>query len=110
MNDSYAEGGIVGKNWHWKVLGTVVGLGFGLIVTGCKSAPELTQSQALALIQAKYDQTPAVGVNILVDDLGMRQGISGKLWERTKIFPNKYWADFKLTPDGQKAVKLPNGG
>lgn len=98
------------KTLHWKVLGTVVGLGFGLILAGCKSAPELTQSQALALIQAKYDQTPAVGVNILVDDLGMRQGIAGKLWERTKIFPNKYWADFKLTPDGQKAVKLPNGG
>jgi hypothetical protein len=105
-----AEGGIVRKTLQLKVLGAVVGLGFGLIVAGCKSAPELTQSQALALIQAKYDQTPPVGVNILVDDLGMRQGISGKLWERTKIFPNKYWADFKLTPDGQKAVKLPNGG
>ena len=98
------------KTLHLRTLGAVAGLGFGLILTGCKSAPELSQTQALALIQAKYDQAPAAGVNILVDDLGMRQGISGKLWERTKIYPNKFWADFKLTPDGQKAVKLPNGG
>jgi hypothetical protein len=61
-------------------------------------------------VQAKYDQTPATGVDILVDDLGMRQGISSKLWERTIIYPNKYWADFKLTDEGKKAVKLPNGG
>ena len=49
-------------------------------------------------------------VNILVDDLGMRQGITAKLWERTKMYPNKYWADFKLTDEGKKAVKLPKGG
>jgi len=82
----------------------------GLFVSGCKSAPELNQTQAMALIQANYDQATPVGVNILVDDLGMRQGISGKLWERTKMYPNKYWADFKLTADGKKAVKLPSGG
>ena len=98
------------KTLQWKVLGAVAALGVGLVVVGCKSAPELTQAQALVLIQAKYDQTPPVGINILVDDLGMRQGITGKLWERTKIFPNKYWADFKLTADGKKAVKLSNGG
>ena len=26
------------------------------------------------------------------------------------MYPNKYWADFKLTDAGKKAVKLPNGG
>ncbi len=93
-----------------KVLVALVLLGAGLVVAGCKSAPDLTSAQALAMVQAKYDQTEPVGVNILVNDLGMRQGITGKLWERTKMYPNKYWADFKLTPDGKKAVKLPNGG
>ena len=28
----------------------------------------------------------------------------------TKVYPNGYWADFKLTPDGLKALKLANGG
>jgi hypothetical protein len=51
-----------------------------------------------------------VGANITVNDLGMRQGITAKYWNRTKIYPNKYWADFILTPDGKKALKLPNGG
>jgi hypothetical protein len=40
----------------------------------------------------------------------MRQGIASKLWERTTIYPNKYWADFKLTDAGKKAIKLPGGG
>jgi hypothetical protein len=81
-----------------------------MLLTGCKSAPELTQAYAQTLIQAKYDQTPAVGANIAVDDLGMRQGAIAKYWDRTKIYPNKYWADFTLTPEGKKAVKLPAGG
>lgn len=98
------------KALHLKTLGGVVLVGIGMVLAGCKSAPELTEAQAQALIQAKYDQTPPVGVNILVDDLGMRQGITAKLWERTKVYPNKYWADFKLTADGKKAVVLPGGG
>jgi hypothetical protein len=81
-----------------------------MVVAGCKSAPELTPTQALALVQSKYDQSPGTGVDILVDDTGMRQGIAAKLWERTTIYPNKYWADFKLTDAGKKAVKLPGGG
>lgn len=92
-----------------RTLGAVALIG-SLAVAGCKSAPELSQTQALALVQAKYDQTPAVGVNILVDDPGMRKGIEAKLWERTKVFPNKLWADFKLTASGKKAVTLPGGG
>ncbi len=88
-----------------------VGLGFtvGSELTGCKSAPELTSAQAQALIQAKYDQTPAAGANIYVDDLGMRMGVTDKYWDRTKAYPNKFWADFTLTPDGKKAIKLLDG-
>jgi hypothetical protein len=82
----------------------------GLLAAGCKSAPELTTADAQVLIQAKYDQTPAVGANILVDDLGMRMGATDKYWNRTIIYPNKLWADFKLTDEGKKALKLQNGG
>jgi hypothetical protein len=103
-------GGNVIKMLNWKTLGVLFLAGSGLLVVGCKSAPELTKDQALAMVQARYDQTPGVGVNILVDDAGMRQGATSKLWERTKVYPNKLWADFKLTPDGKKAVTLPSGG
>ena len=85
-------------------------MGFGMVVAGCKSAPELTQAQALTMIQAKYDATPAVGANIIVNNDGMVQGATAKLWNRTTIYPNKYWADFTLTPEGKKAVKLTGGG
>lgn len=95
---------------NWKTLGVLFLASSGLWFAGCKSAPELTKDQALAMVQAKYDQTPGVGVNILVDDSGMRQGATAKLWDRTKVYPNKLWADFKLTPDGKKAVALPGGG
>jgi hypothetical protein len=81
-----------------------------LLINGCKSAPELTKTQALAMVQAKYDQTAPAGVNILVNDPGMLSGAKAKLWERTKVYPNKIWADFKLTSDGKKAVVLPGGG
>lgn len=94
----------------WKTLGVLFLAGSGLVVAGCKSAPELTKDQALKMVQDKYDQTPGIGVNILVDDTGMRQGATAKLWDRTKVYPNKLWADFKLTPDGKKAVVLPSGG
>jgi hypothetical protein len=92
------------------VLGALAFLGAGLLLTGCKSGPELTQANALALIQAKYDQTPPVGANIVINELGLAQGVTAKYWERTKIYPNRYWADFTLTPDGKKALKLEKGG
>jgi hypothetical protein len=85
-------------------------MGAGLLLAGCKSAPELTAAQAQALIQAKYDQTPAAGASIAVDDLGMRMGATAKYWNRTTIYPNKFWADFKLTDEGKKALKLQDGG
>ena len=95
---------------NWKSLGVVAVMGAGLVVAGCKSAPELSKDQALKMVQDKYDQTAPVGVNVLVNDSGMRLGATAKLWERTKVFPNKLWADFKLTAEGKKAVVLPAGG
>jgi len=93
-----------------KTLGVAVLLGAAMLITGCKSAPELTAANAQALIQAKYDASPAVGAAITVSDLGMRQGAVAKYWDRTKVYPNKYWADFALTPDGKKVVTLTGGG
>jgi hypothetical protein len=95
---------------NWKTLGVVAVVGAVLVVSGCKSAPELSKDQALKMVQDKYDQTAPVGVNILVNDAGMRQGATAKLWDRTKVFPNKLWADFKLTAEGKRAVALPGGG
>jgi hypothetical protein len=82
----------------------------GLFAGGCKSAPVLTQANALSLIQAKYDQSPPVTTDIVVKDLGMRQGGTAKYWEEVKRYPNGYWADFKLTDAGKKLFKLPGGG
>ena len=83
-------------------------MGVGLLLTGCK--PDLTQANALSMIQAKYDQLPATPINITVDKQGMGQGISAKYWNLTKIYPNKYWADYTLTADGKKVIKLAAGG
>jgi hypothetical protein len=96
--------------WNWKFPGVLAFMVVGLLLTGCKSAPELTAADAQALIQAKYDQTPAVGTNIVVDDLGMKMGAEDKYWDRTKVYPNRFWADFTLTAEGKKALKLQNGG
>jgi hypothetical protein len=85
-------------------------VGVGLLLSGCKSAPELTKADAQALIQAKYDQTPAVGANISVDQAGLARGVTAKYWQRTKLYPNGYWGDFTLTPEGKKVLKLQKGG
>jgi hypothetical protein len=85
-------------------------MGTGLVLAGCKSAPDLAATNAQALIQAKYDATPAVGANITVSDLGMQQGATAGYWTRTKVYPNKYWGDFTLTPAGKKVLKLVGGG
>jgi uncharacterized lipoprotein YajG len=72
-----------------QVLGSLGLLAAGLLVAGCKSAPELTATQAQALIQASYDQTAPVGTAIVVNDLGMRQGvtaISAKIRIRPAVF------------------------
>ena len=85
-------------------------LGAGGFLAGCKSAPDLTQDQATTMIQAKYDKDPGTVFNIAVNDAGMQQGVHANYWIGLKRYPNGYWGDFKLTPDGMKVVKLQNGG
>jgi hypothetical protein len=92
------------------ILGALAVVSVGALSIGCKSAPELTQADATSMIQANYAQSQPASSNIVVDDLGMRQGLTAKYWEGVKKYPNGYWADFKLTPDGKKLVKLANGG
>jgi hypothetical protein len=106
----FNRGGNVRNALKLHVLGAVALVGAGLLVTGCKSAPPLTTQQAQSMIQAKYDQTAPAGISINVTDLGMRQGIAAKYWERKTMYPNHYWADFTLTPEGKKLVTLPGGG
>ncbi len=84
-------------------------LGVGMMVTGCKSAPELPKDKALATIQAHYDAAAPTGFDINVNNDGMIQGATAKYWQRTTIYPNKYWADFKLTDQGKKLLKLSSG-
>ena len=93
-----------------QTLAVLVLLGAAGFLAGCKSAPDLTQDQAKAMIQAKYDKDPGTVFNIAVNDAGMQQGVNAKYWLGVKRYPNGYWGDFKLTPDGVKVVKLQNGG
>ena len=104
------HGGKVKNTLHLKVIGVVGMLGAGMLLAGCKSAPPLDKAQALAMIQAKYDQAAPAGVNIVVNDQGMGEGVIAKYWVETKRYPNGYWGDFTLTPDGKKLVKLQSGG
>ena len=87
------------------VLGMLGFLSAGMLLSGCKSAPELTKANALALIQAKYDQTPAAGVAIAVDVHGLKDGVQAKYWEKATVYANRIWGDFKLTPDGKKVLQ-----
>ena len=93
-----------------QTLAALVLLGAGGFLAGCKSAPDLTQDQAKTMIQAKYDKDPGTVFNIAVNDTGMQQGVHANYWLGVKRYPNGYWADFKLTPDGVKVVKLASGG
>ncbi len=82
----------------------------GVLAAGCKSAPQLTQANATALIEASYAQAAPAPATLVVKDLGMREGITAKYWTGIKKYPNGYWADFKLTDDGKKLVTLASGG
>lgn len=93
-----------------RILGVAISLSAGLLLAGCKSAPDLSQTDALNMVQAKYDQAPAAGATIVVNNQGMLDGITAKYWTRTTIYPNRVWADFTLTPDGEKVIKLQDGG
>jgi len=94
----------------FQTLAALVLLGAGGFLAGCKSAPDLTEDQAKTMIQAKYDNGPGTVFNIAVNDTGMQQGVHANYWLGVKRYPNGYWADFKLTPDGAKVVKLASGG
>jgi hypothetical protein len=104
------QGGNVKSAMIMKGTAALVLLGAGLMVVGCKSNPPLTPSDAVAQIQAKYDSTPPQPISITLANAGMSQGVLDKYWVETKRYPNGYWGDFTLTPDGKKVVKLPAGG
>jgi hypothetical protein len=92
------------------VLGMMGFLGVGMLLSGCKSAPELTKANALALIQAKYDQTPAAGTPIAVDVQGLKDGVTAKYWEKATVYANRIWGDFTLSAEGKKLITLSDGG
>jgi hypothetical protein len=104
------EGGNV-KNWlcagRVSVMAIVCA---GMLAGGCKSAPDLSQANAKSLIEANYAHAAPAPATIVVNDLGMREGVTAKYWEGSRRYPNGYWADFKLTPDGMKLVKLGSVG
>lgn len=76
-------------------------------LTGCK--PELTNEQALALIQAHYAQAAPVALTFKIDQTALADGNKAKYWGISKHYPNNLWADFTLTEEGKKLIKLPNG-
>ncbi len=101
--------GHVTKSMKICAAGALAMLGLGL-VSGCKSAPDLSSATALTLIQADYDKRPAEPATIAVDEMGLKQGINSKLWKLTKVYPNNRWADYALTDDGKKVLKLNGTG
>lgn len=82
----------------------------GLLATGCKSTPQLSKDTAQQIIQAHYDQQAPAGITVTVDETGLKQGLTDGYWKLTKVYPNNRWADYTLTPDGEKVLKLPAGG
>jgi hypothetical protein len=104
------KGGYGMRSKQIRMLAAAAALGAGLLTGGCKQAPDLTQAGATALIQANYAQAAPVPATIVIGDLGMRAGIDAKYWQGVKKYPNGYWADFKLTDNGKKLVKLASGG
>jgi hypothetical protein len=93
----------------FSALMSLVVLGVGTMFTGCKSAPELSKDQAMSMINAHYEAAAPSGFDINVNNDGMVQGATAKYWQRTTIYPNKYWADFKLTDQGKKLIKQSSG-
>ncbi|HUY95216.1 MAG TPA: hypothetical protein VMU71_07945 [Terracidiphilus sp.] len=91
-------------------LGALAAMGGGLLATGCKSSPQLSKDTAQAVIQAYYDHQTPSGITISIDDTGLRQGITDGYWKLTKVYPNQRWADYTLTPEGKKVLKLASGG
>ena len=95
---------------NFRFLSAVLVMGAGLAVTGCKSAPHLTQDDAQKLIEAYYAQQPPEPIHVYVDYTGLKQGIDAKYWKVGKVFPaNKNWGDLDLTDEGKKVYKLDDG-
>jgi hypothetical protein len=83
----------------------------GLLMTGCKTAPELSKDNAAALIQSHYDGQAPAGVTITVDKPGLQQGLTAGYWKLAKVYPKQEgWADYTVTDAGKKVLKLQNGG
>jgi hypothetical protein len=98
-----------GKSSTLVAWGALAILSVALVTAGCKSAPPLSQADATSMIQANYSTAAPAAVTIVVNDLGMREGVTAKYWTGLKKYPNGYWADFKLTDDGKKLLKTSNG-
>ncbi len=98
------------KVMRYPVVGAMLLMGAGLWMAACKSTPELAQSDAQKLIQADYDGRPAAGAGIYVNEIGLKQGITAKYWKLVKVYPNNRWADYQLTDEGKKVLKLESGG
>jgi hypothetical protein len=92
-------------------LGVVATVCAGTLMTGCKSAPDLSKDNAMALIQSHYDSQAPSGVTITVDKVGLQQGLTAGYWKLTKIYPKQQgWADYAISDGGKKVLKLQNGG
>ena len=98
------------KDKYGWILAAAAILGIGLLAAGCKQPPDLTSASAASMIAANYAQAAPVPVTIVVNDLGMSEGVTAKYWQGSRKYPNGYWGDFKLTDDGKKLVKLASGG
>jgi hypothetical protein len=71
----------------------------------------LSKDNAQALIQSHYDSQAPSGVTITVDKMGLQQGLAAGYWKLTKIYPKQAgWADYTLTDEGKKVLKLTAGG
>jgi hypothetical protein len=79
-----------------------------VMATGCK--PDLSNDQALALIQADYDHRAPAPMVLNLDQTGLQDGLTAKYWALSRLYPNnKLWADYTLTDEGKKLVKLASG-
>lgn len=96
--------------WKFRTFGALALVCVALWIVGCKVKPPLGSGEAQALLQAQYDRRPAEGVLIVVDRIGLRQGLAANYWKLTKVYPNQRWADYTLTEEGKKVLKLHDGG
>ena len=102
-------GGNVKNAGKMKALAALAVFSVSMFGAGCKSAAPLSQADAQSMIEANYSQAAPQPITIVVNDLGMREGVTAKYWTGLKRYPNGYWADFKLTDDGKKLVKTADG-